>query len=86
MKQVLQATDDTGAKFNTSGSGFYLLVSGHVGGNWTLQIQVPDGSWVDTDITFADNGVKFFHSSKHFQYRVTGGTTGAKAWIAPTEI
>lgn len=39
-------------------------------------------TWVDLSIEFTDNGAKYWKASSAFAYRITGGTPGARAWIA----
>ena len=39
------------------------LMETHAGGTWTLQSRVPGGTWVDTDVTHNDDGVKRWTAS-----------------------
>ena len=92
MKQVLKADQLIGATFrvrtgNPTFTGsqdlaaiHHVLLTEHAGGTWELQARDPDDpdDWVATDIEFDDNGIKTFHASPEVEYRLAGGTIGAK--------
>ena len=92
MKQILEATDAEGKIFMFRGgaptytgpqdilSRQQAIVDVHTGGTWTLQERVPDRTWIDSDITFDDVGVKAFWASQEMEYRLSGGTIGAEAF------
>ena len=82
MTQVLFATESESDPFNFPADGAgKILLDGHQGGTWTLQIQSPLGNWLDTDITFSENGGSPDIIPFRLSYRLTGGTVGAQAWI-----
>lgn len=81
MEKVLDAAQTTSDVWISSGRNGIIILTGHAGGTWTLQIQAPDGTWVDTDVTFTANGVQTnFYTVPGFSYRLTGGSAGASAW------
>ena len=82
MKQILENDETTGSEFLASGVNSAVLLDAHNGGTWILQIESPDGNWIDTDITFDSNGVKDFSTIAGVAYRVHGGTAGAKAYVS----
>ena len=57
-----------------------IILTGHAGGTWTLQCQAPNGTWVDSNVTFDDNGIKDFYGWPEVDYRLNGGDVGAEAW------
>lgn len=91
MLPVLSSTDTTSATFavelrtGTSGECWLqVLVEGHAGGSWILQARRRGGAWVDTDVAAIDaNGVWRWAASPVWEYRLTGGTAGAVAHVAP---
>ena len=86
--KVLESTDAAmGREFSCPGGPMEISVEDHAGGTYTLQIKTPSGRWLDTDITFTDNGVKDFRStsSRKVRYRLqTGAVAGAVAWVYGT--
>lgn len=84
-KQILLDSQATGEEFKPIGGPMVILLSGHVGGTWTLQIETPNGVWQDTAITFAANGDQGFRLSPELTYRLTGGTIGAEAWLVTVD-
>lgn len=84
-KRVLGPTQTTSDEFAAPGGLAHLLLSGHSGGTWKLQVKDPDGTWVDLDgdtgVTFDDDGMVTWYGTAHLMYRLTGGTVGAKAWM-----
>ena len=83
MKQILDAAQSTSDIWLFSGKDGVIVLTGHNGGTWTLQVEAPDGTWIDTDVTFTANGIMAdFVTTPGLRYRLTGGTSGAKAWAA----
>ena len=85
MRQFLDITQATSEAHEAAGTRYSgtIFLTDHAGGTWTLQAQSPDGDWVDTNVTFKDNGIQssiIFEQGIH--YRLAGGTVGAKAWIS----
>ena len=93
MRMILDTTDTSpGSVFMVRGgaptytgpqdilSRQQVLVDTHTGGTWTLQVESPEGIWVDTDITFDDVGVKAYWATQELKYRLNGGAPGARAW------
>ena len=92
MNQILKNDQATGASFrvrtgNPTFTGsqdlsaiHHVILTTHAGGTWVLQAHDPDDDddWLDTDINFTDNGIKSFNASPEIEYRLTGGTIGAK--------
>ena len=87
MTQILASTETTGSAFSTPHGGLvFILLSAHAGGVWKLQVKSPDDEWVDADgdagIEFIESGYKSWYCDVDAEYRLTGGTAGAKAWIS----
>ena len=86
--KVLEATDAAmGREFSCPGGPIEISLEDHAGKTYTLQLKTPSGTWIDTDITFTDEGVKDFRSvsSRKVRYRLkTGGVAGAVAWVYGT--
>ena len=83
MHEILTATQTTGDSWLASGSDSTVLLDQHAGGEWVMQVQSPLGNWINTDITFAGNGIKDFSTIQGVAYRLHGGDAGAVAWAAP---
>ena len=81
MLSILDATQTTGDEFYPPGGTALILLTGHAGGTWQLEVQAPDGTWVEDEMTFTDNGIKAWFNVAHLKYRLTGGNAGAKAWV-----
>ena len=82
MIQVLHPTQSTSDTWVASGKDGTMMLTAHSGGVWSLQAQAPDGTWVDTGITFTANGIKAaFVMTAELRFRLHGGTAGAKAWV-----
>ena len=81
-RKILSSTETEGSAFRGQGLVGIILLTGHSGGTWTLQVRDPDGTWVNTDITWPSDGIQSFDSQRFFDYRLTGGTAGASAWYA----
>ena len=79
--RVLEATQQTGRTFRVSGPVGQIILRLHQGGTWTLQVQAPDGEWVNTDIIWTSDGVQSFDSQLEWLYRLNGGNSGAMAWF-----
>ena len=89
MVEILSATNVRGKHFRVDLSRgaagetwLQTLMETHAGGTWTLQSRVPGGTWVDTDVTHNDDGVKRWTASPAWEYRLNGGTTGGVAFVA----
>ena len=83
MKQILTATQTTSDETHLSGSLAFVILEGHAGGTWVLQIKGPvTDTWIDTDVDFTGSGIKAFDSNGELLYRLTGGTVGAVASVA----
>ena len=90
VTEILKATEAIGSEFSVNLDRVFLLMEGHVGGTWTLQIKTPDGTWMDIaddsgGISFDSDGLQFFYAQPWLNYRLNGGTTGAKAWLLSSE-
>lgn len=85
MRQILTAAQAIGDEFDTTGNLAFgsIILSGHAGGTWTLQVQDPDDTWIDTDITWTSDGIKSgLGFARSLKYRLNGGSVGAKAWVS----
>ena len=88
LTQILDVTEDESAEFRHPGGvmGAYLLCD-HTGGTVVLQVQTPDGDWLDLDgsggIEFDGDGMQQFVGSTTLAYRlrVDGGVVGSKVWL-----
>ena len=86
IEQVLAATDTEGSEFRATEDRVFLLMEGHAGGEWKLQIKTPAGTWMDIaddsgGVSFDSNGIQFFYAQAWLPYRLNGGTAGAEAWL-----
>ena len=83
MNQILIATQGTSDIWLFSGKDGTIVLTNHAGGTWTLQVEAPDATWIDTDVTFTDNGIKAdFVTTPGLRYRLNGGDAGATAWAS----
>lgn len=74
MQVVLLLGHQTGPTFRIQGGRTAIFVDSHVA-NTTIQLQVshPDKTeWVDDEVVFTGNGIKFFYASSFLKYRVRG--------------
>ena len=88
MTEVLGTADAVGAVFRIeqfSGDDSQLwaqtIVDVHAGGVWTLQARRRSGTWVDTDVTHSDTGIKRWAAASRIEYRLSGGTIGGQASV-----
>ena len=92
MRQILEATEVEGMTFMLRGgaptysgpqdllSRQQIILDVHTGGVWTLQARMPGRTWIDSDITFSDVGIKAFWASQELEHRLIGGAVGAEAF------
>ena len=92
MRQILDITEATGSVFMVRGgaptfsgpqdllSAQIVIMDIHAGGTWNLEVRVPDGNWVPTGIELTSIDVHDFRSSGELEFRLTGGTVGARAY------
>ncbi len=84
-EEILGTSDAIGVAFRSTEGSTFVLLTGHSGGTWVLEVQSPDGDWVQTDpaagCSFSVDGLQFFTTSPHLLYRLNGGTPGARAWL-----
>lgn len=85
MQKILLSTETTGDAFTPNGGTALIVLSGHAGGTWQLQVSTPDGTWVDDEMTFTDDGIQAWHCTSELSYRLTGGTAGAEAWVTESD-
>ena len=64
-----------------------IVLFDYQGGTWVLQYQNPNvlGDWQSSEIEFSEAGDKDFYISDALDYRLTGGTAGASAWLVSLE-
>ena len=81
----LRADEIEGSPFYINGGSYYIILTGHSGGTCYLDVEAPDQTWVESDISFTSNGVKTFVGTQLLRYRlrVDGGAVGAQAWVMP---
>ena len=85
MKQILSATQATSDEFPAGGNRYSatVMLTAHAGGTWTLQVEAPDGTWIDTNVTLTANDIfSDVIFERGLKYRLTGGSVGAKAWVS----
>ena len=90
-QQILESDQTTGDSFRVLGGDYWVTVTEHAGGTWNLQFRSPyrgsDGTvenWHNLGIEFDDNDAVFWKASPHYDYRITGGSEGARAWVSDT--
>ena len=85
MELVLGQTDRTSKMWGGIPGQLFVLFGTHAGGNWKLEIQDPDGNWIDVSPDpnpFSETGLWWFESAAALRYRLSGGVVGAKAWVS----
>ena len=86
MKQILADTQTTSDEYHAGGNRYSatVILTNHAGGTWTLEVEAPDGTWVDPEsVQFTKNDV--FSNvifERGLNYRLTGGSVGATAWVS----
>ena len=89
IKKILGIAQTTSAEFGHPGGLAFILMDRHAGETWTLQVQTPEGRWVDLSgvggVEFDENGMQVFYGTGALSYRLTGGTVGAEAWVVSNE-
>ncbi len=79
-RQILLATQATGRSFQFAAGTYHVWVNGHAGGTWVLQMDDGESGWIDTAVTFGGDEISRVNLLER-SHRLTGGTTGATAWI-----
>ena len=86
-RRILSPADASSEVFKVEPGGQYqLVVSGHSGGEWVLQVRTADGEpWISTgtDGTFSSDGIKSMYLNQDVEYRLEGGSKGADAFLIP---
>lgn len=77
--RILTDTQTTGDVFTMSAGLVAIHMGHHAGGEWILQARYIDGTWTETDVSFDDVGIQFFHAVPTKKYRLHGGTVGGDA-------
>ena len=84
MLKILESTAATSDAFGSPGTRVTLLIDTHAGGVWRMETLTPAGNWVA--VTSADlldaSGEWNFWPRPGGEYRLTGGTVGAQAWVS----
>ena len=83
--QVLDTTQTTSDVWTGIGGDTSVIIGAHAGGNWMVQVKAPDDTWIAVDPSgdpINSAGMWWYKSVSSYQYRLTGGTAGAKAWVA----
>lgn len=83
---ILDDSDSDGSVFYVDEGTAFILLTGHAGGTWKLQVYTPDDVWEDIadasgGVSFDSNGLVVFYAQPALGYRLSGGTAGAKAWL-----
>ena len=78
--QILSATDTEGDPFVVNG-GIYQVVVTDWQSELTIEVEAPDGTWIETDQSFDDEGVKVMYLSASARYRANTSSAGAQAWV-----
>ena len=91
VRQILEDDQTEGSEFSVAEPRAFILLSDHAGGEWKLQVRNPEGDWVDIadgsgGVSFEDNGLVFFYAQGWLNYRLNGGSEGAKAWLLSGEV
>ena len=90
VTEKLAATQTEGSEFSVNEDRVFILMEGHAGGEWILQIKTPNGTWMDIaddsgGISFDSDGLQFFYAQAWLNYRLNGGTVGAQAWLLSSD-
>ena len=89
MRQILEATQVDGDPFSVDGADYFIVLAGHAGGTWHLQLRDPGDAtaWRDlSDQEWIDNEIHDFRGGAGLQYRMHGGSVGARAYLAPSGV
>lgn len=87
MREILKSTEQNGEAFEpVLGLSLVLLVGAVASKTYRMQVRHKDiNTWVDTDVSFTDNGIQLTYTSSEFLYRIVGEDTdsiGARAFIS----
>ena len=89
VRQVLFANQTISDVVRLIGGTHHLVLANHAGGDWQTEYRPKaeedsnDDVWIDIDIDFSGNGIQRFESVENGDYRIKGGSVGARAWIIP---
>ena len=83
--QVLDTAQTNGTVFRFAGGPYWVVMTNHNGGTWNLQYRSPHSATTWTNV----NGVnwtssrdrRFNNTPRGLEFRLSGGTAGARAWI-----
>ena len=93
MRQILDVGDSVSETWIGSGSNGGILLSGSLGRGdwWAVEVQTPDGDWINMAARSEGRGYAFYSDGLNLTalpagllYRLNSGLgagTGAKAWI-----
>ena len=82
-KRIIQPTWSS-STFTLLNGNHQILVENHTGGDWILYIRSgPTEPWLDTNISFAGNGIQLIEAIEGAEYRFSGGSIGATAYVVP---
>ena len=66
-----------------------VILQDHAGGTWKMQFRLRgQADWVDVGdsvVAFATAGIVTIFVTPELEYRLTGGTSGANAWVTNVE-
>ena len=85
--KILASDQTTGGAFRAAAGAHIISLAGYSGSTaWTLQQKHPEqvsgaDVWLDSNVTFTESGIKSVILSNAYEYRLTGGTVGASAYL-----
>lgn len=82
MKKILDIDETTSSGMVVVRSQVFIVCDIHTGGTWTMQIQTPGKTWLDTDVTFDSTAILETSLYYNAYIRFTGGNVGAQIWAS----
>ena len=83
--QILSETQAVSETFRLPGGVGFILMDNHAGGTWILEARSPENQWVPlggpAGVEFDEPGMSALHCASTLDYRLRGGTVGARAWL-----
>ena len=82
MLKILSADEAMGPAFKVpSGGAAQIIMVGHAGGTWMVELEAEDGTWVDGGLKISASGAYLIEANPSSSYRMNGGDEGAAAWV-----
>ena len=82
MQKILEDSETAGGEFKVDGGIYQILVEGWVA-TLDLEIQTPNGTWIETNQQWSDDGVKAMYLAAAASCRMEASAAGAEAWLQP---